>query len=137
MATQHGAVWLSANGEPEIASSVPSAPTSYTDTEPAFAPSCALDTKSWLPWIGENVLPNGPIRCAPNGEPGAGVSRPSLPMLNPSRYEGPALGPTRVATSSRPSGLIRTWPGSALSGRSKVDPATCLRCPPASSRNPV
>src|SRR5438552_3866145 len=103
-ATQHGAVWLSANGDPLIAARLPSAATSYTETEPAPAPSCAFETKSWLPLVGEKVLPNGPIFWAAKGEPGAAVSRPLAPMRNPSTNDGPPLGPTRVPTSRRPSG---------------------------------
>src|SRR5689334_19110338 len=108
MATQHGAVWLSAKGEPAIAASVPSAATSYADTDPLPAPSCAFETKSRLGSVGENVLPNGPMRCAGNGEPAAAVRRPSVPIANPSRKDGPALGPTRAPTRRVPSGLMRT-----------------------------
>ena len=85
----------------------------------------------------DNALPNGPIRWAGNGEPGAAVRRPSAPIRNASRNDGPAFGPTRVPTRRSPSGLIRTWPGRASSGRATVEPAIGLRWPPAFSRKPV
>src|SRR4029079_16328558 len=98
-ATQHGAVWLSANGEPPIAVRPPFAPTVYTDTEPAPPPSWAFETNRRSSSTGEKALPNGPIRWAANGEPGAAVSRPSAPIRNASRELGPAVRPPPRATS--------------------------------------
>ena len=75
ISTQHGAVWLSANGEEPIEVSVPLAESRNAETVPAPAPSWALDTKSWRGLVGRNSLPNGPRPWAGNGDPGAAVSR--------------------------------------------------------------
>ena len=83
------------------------------------------------------IMPNGPILWAGNGDPGAAVSRPSSPIRNPSRYDGPEPGPTRVPTRRRPLGLISTCPGIALLGSANVESAMGVRRPPALRRKPV
>src|SRR5690242_9190141 len=110
ISTQHGAVWLSANGEPLIEFSVPSEATLYAETVPLSAATlCALETNSWLGSVGRNSLPNGPRPCAENGESGAAVRRPSEPTLKLSICDRPISVPTRLA----PVELNRTSPGSA------------------------
>src|SRR6266568_1139264 len=75
ISTQHGAVWLSANGEEPIEVSVPLAESRNAETVPVPV-LWALDTNSWRGLVGRNSLPNGPRPWAGNGDPGAGVSRP-------------------------------------------------------------
>src|ERR1700736_3066822 len=77
ISTQQGAVWPSAYGEPPIELSVPPEVTLNADTEPFPAPPCAFDTYRCRGFTGENSLPNGPAAWAGNGDPSAGVSRPS------------------------------------------------------------
>ena len=48
ISTQHGAVWLSANGEPLIEFSTPLGATLYAETVPFSAPACAFETNNWL-----------------------------------------------------------------------------------------
>ena len=60
ISTQHGAVWLSANGEARSTSGCRRRPTLNAETVPVPAPSWALDTYSWLGFVGRNSLPNGP-----------------------------------------------------------------------------
>src|SRR5262245_8983153 len=133
IATQHGAVWPLANGEPAMAVRDESGPIVYTETLPAFGPSCAFETNSCHGFVGRTALPNGPMRWAGSGEPGAVASRPSKPTRKLSRYDGPFEGPTRVPMSvnpapswsaTKPSALPpnRTWPGRASSGRLNVEP---------------
>src|ERR1700692_518747 len=79
ISTQHGAVWPSAKGEEPIELSAPALFTLKADTVPLPAPACALETYRWLGATGENSLPNGPADWAGNGEPAAGLIRPSSP----------------------------------------------------------
>ena len=60
ISTQHGAVWLSANGEAPIEDRVPSKPTWKADTVPLPVPPWALETNSCRGSVGRNSLPNGP-----------------------------------------------------------------------------
>src|SRR6185437_11955256 len=75
---------------------LPLAATLKAETEPRLFPACALETNSWLRFVGRNSLPKGPVAWAGNGEPGAGVSRPPDPTVN--------VEPARGV--SAPAGLI-------------------------------
>ena len=75
---------------------LPLAATLKAETEPRLFPACALETNSWLGFVGRNSLPKGPVAWAGNGEPGAGVSRPPDPTVN--------VEPARGV--SAPAGLI-------------------------------
>jgi hypothetical protein len=46
ISTQHGAVWMSANGDDPIEVSVPSVPSLNAETVPLPGPPCAFETKS-------------------------------------------------------------------------------------------
>ena len=48
--------------------------------------------------------------------------------------EGPALGPTSVPMSVRPSPLNRIWPGAAVSGKSTVEPQIGNSRPPKNQK---
>src|SRR5437763_10324703 len=137
ISTQHGAVWLSANGEAPIEDSVPSAPTRNAETVPAPAPPWALETNSWLGLVGRNSLPKGPGPWEGKGDPGAAVRRPSDPTVKLSIAESVGVAPTRVPTSCVAVELNSTSPGCALTGSANVEFAIGRRCPPRSSVNPV
>src|SRR5437763_17008450 len=104
---QHGAVWLSANGEEPIEGSAPSAATLNAETVPLPVPAWAFETNSWLGLVGRNSLPKGPAACAGIGDPGAGVRRPLEPTVKLSISELP----TRVPTTLVPVELNSTSPG--------------------------
>src|SRR5438128_2865410 len=74
---------------------------------PLSAPSCALDTKSWLEVVERNSLPNGPAPCAAKGEPGAALRWPSSSTLKLSISEGRVAAPTPV-----PMRVPTRWVGS-------------------------
>src|SRR5579864_533372 len=133
ISTQHGAVWLSANGDAPIELSVPSAATLNAETVPLPGPSWALDTNSWPGLVGRNSLPNGPGLWAGNGEPVAAVRRPSGPTEKLSISELP----TRVPTRFVPVELNRTPPGFAPSGRETVEPASGSSWPSADRTKPA
>ena len=133
ISTQHGAVWLFANGEAPIEVSVPSAAAAKAETLPLPGPPCAFETKSCVGFVGRNSLPNGPRPCAANGEPGAAVSRPFAPTVKLSISDVF----TRVPTSFVPSPLKRTSPGCEPSGSVTVESVSARRWPPALRVKPV
>src|SRR5450755_2804976 len=133
ISTQHGAVCRSANGEDPIELNVPSDPTRNAETVPLPAPPWAFETYSSAGFVGRNSLPNGPGPCAANGEPAAGVRRPSAPTEKLSI----CAVPTRVPARLVPVPLNRTSPGEALSGSATVESASGRRRPPRVSRKPV
>src|ERR1700722_1126244 len=133
ISTQHGAVWLSANGEPPSDVRVPLKESLNAETVPVPAPTlCALDTKSWLGLVGRNSLPNGPSPWAGNGDPGAAVSRPLKPTVKLSITEVP----TSVPTSLVPVPLNSTSAGAALAASVTVDRGIGNRWPLEPSRKP-
>src|SRR5205823_5569531 len=133
ISTQHGAVWLSANGEPATGDSVPFRESVNVETVPVLEPTLwALETNSWFALVGRNSLPNGPRPCALNGDPGAAVRRPPKPTVKLSITEGP----TSVPTSLVPAPLNRMSPGAALAASVTVDPGIRNRWPPK-RRKPV
>src|SRR6266566_4226055 len=132
ISTQHGAVWLSANGEDPIGVSVPLAESANADTVPVPV-LWALDTNSWPGLVGRNWLPNGPRPWAGKGDPGAAVSSPPEPTVKLSIREVP----TRVPASLVPSPLNSTSPGCEPSGSATAEPATGARRPLGPSRKPV
>src|SRR5437660_10897570 len=67
---------------------------------PLSAPSCALETKSWLELVGRNSLPNGPAPCAAKGEPGAARRWASSSMLKLSISEGRVAAPDTCSDAS-------------------------------------
>src|SRR3954469_23284690 len=106
--------------------------TSYAETLPTFAPPCALETYNCDGFVGRNSLPNGPTACAGNGEPGAATRCPSRLTLKLSTNDGPAAGPTSVATRLVPVELNRMSPGSAVGFSGIVDPSSGVSRPAAS-----
>src|ERR1700704_668484 len=138
ISTQHGAVWPSAYGEPPIELRVPMDETLNADTEPLPLPSCAFETYRCLGLTGENSLPNGPAASAENGDPGAGVSRPSSPTAKLSmRHVAESVVPTSTPMRFVPVELNRMSPGLAVFGSSTVDPLSGTSRPPCVSLNPV
>src|SRR5436190_15286030 len=108
------------------------------DTEPLAVPPWALDTYKRVGLVGENSLPNGPAASAENGEPGAGVRRPSRPTrkLSMRKVLGSVV-PTSTPIRLVPVELNSTSPGLAELGSGIVELAIGVRCPPAFSVNPV
>src|SRR4029077_20943675 len=120
-------------GDDPIDDSTPLSASLNADTVPLPGPPWAFETKSCVPRVGLNSLPNGPGPWAANGEPGAAVSRPDGPTVKLSISEGP----TRVPTRRRPFPLNSTSPGAEPSGSGNVESVRGLRWPPGFSVNPV
>src|ERR1700722_9996876 len=133
ISTQHGAIWLSANGEAPIEVSVPLKESENAEMVPLLvAVLWALDTNSWSGSVGRNSLPNGPSPWAGNGDPGAAVSRPSKPTVKLSITEVP----TSVPASLVPVALNSTSAGAALAASVTVDRGIGNRRPLEPSRKP-
>src|SRR2546430_17650403 len=92
----------------------PSLATLNAETDPLPAPPWALDTYRRVGLVGENSLPNGPAASAENGEPGAGVRRPSRPTrkLSMRKVLGSVV-PTSTPIRLVPVELNSTSPGLA------------------------
>ena len=112
---------------------LPLAATLKAETEPRLFPACALETNSWLGFVGRNSLPKGPVAWAGNGEPGAGVSRPPDPTVNVTIC-GLSIS---VPASTAPVPLNRTSPGNDPEGRVTVEPASGVSAPAGLILKPV
>ena len=138
ISTQQGAVSPSAKGEPVIDFTFAFGFTENADTDPLSVPPCAFDTYRWCGSAGENALPNGPAASAGNGEPAAGVSRPSAPTMKLSiRNVLGSVVPTSTPIRFLPVPLNRMSPGRAVGGSGIVEPASGVRRPSSASLNPV
>src|ERR1700733_7207144 len=118
ISTQHGAAWPSADAEPPMHRRAPPPAGRDADTAPAPAALWAFETNSWYGLVGRNSLPNGPTPWAANGDPGAGIRRPS----KPTRKLSLCAGATSVPASLVPVELNRTSPGWAVAGSDTVEP---------------
>src|ERR1700733_13923236 len=133
ISTQHGAVWLSANGEAPIGDSAPSQATLKAETVPRPVPLWALETNSWNGLVGRNSLPKGPSPWAVRGDPGAALNSPPQPTEKLSIWEVPVRLPTSVV----PIELNSTSSGCEPLGTVTVEPGSGWSWPQGESVNPV
>src|SRR5262245_48908729 len=106
ISTQQGAVCWSAKGDDPMDVRSARRETLKAETVPFPGPAWALETNNWVGLVGRNSLPKGPILCAGNGDPGAGINRPWGPTLKLSMSDVP----TRVPARCVPSRLNSTSP---------------------------